>query len=109
MKIIIAGVLTLAAFAALHLPILKKRKGIILAIYAVGMILFFAVYNIRTMDHITKFYHPVNQAAYQIGFLENGYYPDAFLEEFLRGKTVYTPNDAYEVEDDIIQIGRAHV
>ena len=44
MKIIIAGALTLAAFAALHLPILKKKKGIILALYAMGMILFFAVY-----------------------------------------------------------------
>ncbi len=101
MKIIIALALTLAALAALHLPILKKKKGIIPALYAIGMILFFCVYNFRTMDKLTTFYHPVNQTVYQMQFLENGEYPDAFLEEFLKGKIVYTPNDAYDVKDNI--------
>ncbi len=100
MKILIAGALTLAVFAALHIPVLKKRKGIILALYALGMILFFAVYNVRTLDKILKFYHPTDQTAYQVEFLENGEYPDAFLDEFLKGRTVYTPNDAYDVDDD---------
>ena len=101
MKIMIAGALTLAAFAALHFPITKKKKGIILALYALGMILFFAVYNVRTLDRIIRFEHPRCQTAYQAEFLDNGEYPDAFLDEFLKGKTVYTPNDAYDVRDDI--------
>ncbi len=100
MKIIIAGALTLAVFAALHVPILKKKKGIVLAIYAVAMILFFAVYNFRTFGYIIKSYHPVNQSLYQPEFAENGEYPDAFLGEFLKGKTVYTPNDAYIERDN---------
>ena len=100
MKILIAGALTLAVFAALHIPVLKKRKGIILALYALGMILFFAVYNVRTLDKILKFYHPTDQTAYQMEFLENGEYPDAFLDEFFKGRTVYTPNDAYDTSKD---------
>ena len=102
MKIIIALALTLAALAALHLPILKKKKGIILALYAIGMILFFAVYNTRTMDNITRFYHPYDQTVYQMGFFENKEYPDAFLDELFKGKTVYTPDDAVSVSDDVI-------
>ena len=101
MKLIIAGVLTLAVFAALHVPILKKKRGIILAGYALGMVLFFAVYNVRTLDKIIRFYRPTNQSMYQIGFLENGEYPDAFLDEFFSGKTVYVPDDAYEVSDEV--------
>ena len=96
MKILIAGVLTLAAFIALHIPILKKKKGIILALYALGMILFFAVYNFRTLGNIITFYHPTDQTVYQKEFLENGEYPDAFLDEFLKGRTIHTPNDAYD-------------
>ena len=102
MKIIIAGALTLAAFAALHLPILKKKKGIILVLYAMGMILFFAVYNVRTLDNITRFHHPYWQVVYQKAFFEDKEYPDAFLDEFFKDKTVYTPNDAVPVSDNII-------
>ena len=87
MKIIIAGALTLAAFAALHLPILKKKKGIILVLYAMGMILFFAVYNVRTLKNITRFHHPYLQVVYQKAFFEDKEYPDAFLDEFFKDKT----------------------
>lgn len=100
MKIMIAGTLTLAVFTALHVPMLKKRKGIILALYALGMILFFGVYNFRTLDKIIKFYHPTDQTVYQMEFLENGEYPDAFLDEFFKGRTVYTPDDAYDTSKD---------
>ena len=87
MKILIAGVLTLAAFIALHIPILKKKKGIILALYALGMILFFAVYNFRTLGNIIAFYHPTDQTVYQREFLENGEYPDdeAALRRIVEG------------------------
>ena len=103
MKTMLAGALTLAVFAAWHIPMLKKRKGVILGLYALGMIMFFAVYNIRTMDHILKFNHPTCQTVYQPKFLDTGEYPDAFLDEFLKGKTVYTPDDAYDTDlaDDL--------
>ncbi len=99
MKILIAGALTLAVFIALCIPKTKKRKGIILIFYVLGMIMFFIVYNIRTIDLILKFYHPSDQVVYQKDFLKTGEYPDAFLDEFLNGRTVYTPNDAYTVDD----------
>ncbi len=94
MKIIIAGALTLAVFVALHIPILKKRRGIVLAFYAVAMILFFGIYNFRTLGNIIKMYHPTNQSMYQPEFLEGGEFPDPFLKELLKGKTVYTPDDS---------------
>ena len=100
MKIVIAGALTLAVFGALHIKTLKKKRGIILAAYAIGMILLFVVYNLRTLDNIISFSHPVNQSMYQPEFLERGEYPDAFLNNLFEGKTVYTPNDSYDVRDD---------
>jgi len=100
MKIVIAGMLTLAVFVSLHISALKKKRWIVLAAYAVGMILLFSVYNYRTLDNIISFYHPKYQSMYQTEFLSGGEYPDAFLDEFFRGRTVYTPNDAYELEDD---------
>lgn len=99
MKILIAGALTLAVFAALHIPKLKTKKRLVLALYAVGMILLFAVYNLRTMDYILQFHHPTLQSVYQRSFLETGEYPDAFLDLFLKGRTVYTADDAYTVND----------
>ena len=99
MKFVIALVLSGAALAALNIPQLKKKNGIILTLYALGMVLFFAVYNTRTIESILPFYHPVQQTMYQPAFFEGGEYPDAFLYEFFKGKTVYTPNDAYEVVD----------
>ncbi|MCR5688556.1 MAG: hypothetical protein K6G58_11105 [Lachnospiraceae bacterium] len=101
MKLIISCALTLATFAAFNIPALKKRKGITLLLYALGMILFFGVYNIRTLDRNITFYHPTNQSMYQPEYLEEGEYPDAFLDEFFRGKTVYVADDAYEVSDDV--------
>ena len=101
MKFVIAFVLTAAAFAALHIPQLKKKNGIILALYGAGMVLFFAVYNVRTLQSILPFYHPTDQSMYQREFLDSGEYPDAFLNEFLRGKCVYTPDDAYTVVDAV--------
>ncbi len=100
MKIVIASVLTLAALAALCIPFKKKKNGIILALYALGMILFFAVYNIRTIGYILPFYQPTDQSMYQKEFFEAGEYPDAFLNDFFAGKKVYTPNDAYDVLDE---------
>ena len=101
MKLIISIAVTAAALAALHIPILKRKKGIVLALYAGAMILFFGIYNFRTLGNIIKTYHPTYQSIYQPEFIETGEYPDAFLDEFLRGKTVYTPNDARQVSDDI--------
>lgn len=101
MKILIACVLTVAAVVLLHIPGLRKKKGVILALYAVGMILFFVMYNSRTLSRIIRFYHPTGQTMYQPEFFESKEYPDAFLEEYLKGKTVYTPDDDYEVRDDI--------
>lgn len=101
MKIILTVILAVAAFVALHIPKLKKKRGIVLAAYALGMVLFFVVYNMRTLDHIVRFSHPSNQSMYQPEFFENGEYVDAFLDEYLTGKTVYTPDDAYTVSDSI--------
>ncbi len=95
MKIIIAGALTLCVFAALHIPKLKKRKGLVLVLYAVTVVLVFCVYNFRTMGNIIRSYHPTNQSLYQPEFVEGGDLSDAFLEELFKGKTVYTPDDAY--------------
>ena len=105
MKIVIAGALTLAVLCALHIPILKKKKGIILTLYALGMVLFFVVYNVRTIDRIITVYHPKDQTMYQREFLEKGEYPDAFLGEFLKGRTVYTPDDVYDTsqEDKLVE------
>ena len=104
MKIVLALCLTVAAFAALHIPVKgpykDKKNGIILVLYAMGMVLFFVVYNIRTVHLILPFYRPTLQSMYQMGFLAEGEYPDAFLTEFFKGKTVYTPNDAFDVSDD---------
>ncbi len=99
MKIVIAGALTLAVLIAFSIPILKKKKGIILALYALGMIVFFAFYNFRTMEHIIKFYNPTDQTVYQKEFLADGEYTDAFLDEYLNGKTVYTKDDAFPAEN----------
>lgn len=99
MKIVIALALTAAVFAALCIPILKKKKGIVLSAYAVGMILLFVVYNLRTLDHILPFHRPTLQSVYQKGFLETGEYADAFLEEFFKGKTVHTPDDEFTDHD----------
>lgn len=101
MKTVLAAAITLLVLAALHIPITKKKKGIILALYALGMILFFAIYNIRTLRNIMPSYQPTDQTLYQPEFFEKGEFPDAFLEEFLKGRTVYTPNDAHQVSDDI--------
>jgi hypothetical protein len=104
MKIVLALCLTVAAFAALHIPVKgpykNKKNGIILVLYAMGMVLFFVVYNIRTVHLILPFYRPTLQSMYQMEFLAEGEYPDAFLTEFFKGKTVYTPNDAFDVSDD---------
>lgn len=99
MKIVIALALTLAVFIALRIPKFRSARRIILAIYTLGMILFFVVYNLRTMDYIIKFHHPFLQSVYQKDFLQTGEYPDAFLDLFFRGRTVYTPDDAYPVKD----------
>ncbi|MBR6159878.1 MAG: hypothetical protein IKQ40_06205 [Lachnospiraceae bacterium] len=99
MKILIACALTFAVFAALHISKFKDHKKIILTVYGVGMILFFTVYNLRTMDYIIKFHHPFLQSVYQTDYLKTGEYPDAFLDLFLKGRTVYTPDDAYPVKD----------
>ncbi|MBO4266934.1 MAG: hypothetical protein J5910_07060 [Lachnospiraceae bacterium] len=95
MKIIIAAGLTVAVLALLHIPILRKKR-IILALYAIGMILFFVAYNVNTLDNNIRFYRPKYQTVYQPEFFETKEYPDAFLDEFFKGKTVYTPNDAYD-------------
>ena len=95
MKIIIAAVLTLAVLALLHIPIFRKKR-IILILYAVGMILFFVVYNYKTLDNNIRFYRPVYQTVYQPEFFETKEYPDAFLDEYFKGKTVYTPDDAFD-------------
>lgn len=104
MKIVLALCLTVAAFAALHIPVKgpykNKKNGIILVLYAMGMVLFFVAYNIRTVHLILPFYRPILQSMYQMEFLAEGEYPDAFLTEFFKGKTVYTPNDAFDVSDD---------
>ena len=99
MKILIAAVLTLAVFAALNIPSLKAKKNLILCAYALVMILFFLVYNIRTMDYIISFHRPTLQSIYQKDYLSTGEYPDACLDLFFKGKTVCTPDDAYEVVD----------
>ena len=101
MKLVLAVVITLAVIVALHIPKLKSKRGIVLAVYAAGMILLSFVYNFRTLDHIVRFSRPTNQSMYQPEFFENGEYVDAFLDEYLKGKTVYTPDDADEVRDDI--------
>ena len=101
MKFAIASALTLAAFSAMHIPVLKKKNGIILALYAMGMVLFFAVYNVRTIDKILPFYQPTTQSMYQPEFLTGGEYPDAFLDEFFKGRVVHTPDDAYDVVDSV--------
>ncbi|MCR5302038.1 MAG: hypothetical protein K6E49_06320 [Lachnospiraceae bacterium] len=105
MKWLIAAALTLAVFAALHIPVLKKHKRVICALYAVGMTLFFAVYNFRTLDLIISTYHPTDQTLYQKEFLSTGEYADAFLEEFLKGRKVYTPDDEYTDKDEYTLYG----
>lgn len=100
MKIVLAAALSILTLAALHIPKLKNKRGFILGAYATAMILFFAVYNYRTMDHIVRFSHPVNQSMYQPEFFAGGEYVDAFLDSFFDGRTVYTPDDAYDVSDD---------
>ena len=99
MKTVLAGALTVAALAAVHIPAFRKKRGLILALYAVGMILFFAVYNYRTLYLIITQYHPTDQTLYQKEFLQTGEYTDAFLDEFLKGKTVYTMDDEYTDKD----------
>ena len=101
MKYVLAGGLMVVLLAALHIPKLKNKRGIVLAAYAAGMILLSFIYNYRTIGNIVRFSHPVNQNMYQPEFFENGEYTDAFLDKFLKGKTVYTPDDADEVRDDI--------
>ncbi len=109
MKIIIAGALTLGVFVVLHIPKMKKRKELILALYAVAVIFFFCIYNFRTMELIIPSYHPTNQSLYQPEFVKSGELADAFLEELLKGRTVYTPDDSYvtdyEVGPDFDSIG----
>lgn len=102
MKYVLAGGLMVVLLVALHIPKLKSKRGIVLAAYAAGMILLSFIYNYRTIDHIVRFSHPVNQSMYQPEFFENGEYADAFLDEYLKGKTIYTPDDSYEVRDDIV-------
>ena len=109
MKVIIAGALTLAVFVAFNIPALKKKRGIILTLYALGMIAFFAVYNFRTMDLIISTYHPFDQTLYQRQFLKTGEYTDAFLDEFLKGKTVYTMDDEYTDKDIYVLNGENDV
>ncbi len=101
MKIVLAATLTAAVFALLHINPFRKKKGIILSLYALGMILLFVIYNVRTIDKMLPSYQPRQQTFYQSAFFEKGEYPDAFLEEFLKGKTVYTKDDAHPVSDDI--------
>ena len=101
MKIIIAAGLTLTVLVLLHIPKLKNRKNIILGVYAFGMILFFLTYNIRTLNNNIRFSHPGYQTLYQPEYIETGEFPDAFLDEFIKGKTVYTKDDAYTVSDEI--------
>lgn len=101
MKIILAATLTVAVLVALHIPKLKKKRRIVLAAYALGMVLLYVIYNIRTIDRIVRFSHPFNQSMYQPEFFEKGEYTDAFLDVFLEGKTVYTPDDAYKVNDSL--------
>ena len=116
MKIMIAAAITAAALTSLHIPVLSRKKGIILSAYALVMILLFGVYNIRTLDNIITFYRPTNQSIYQPKFLSHGEYPDAFLDTFFKGKTVYTADDAYDVkdegdpneEDDLVFEGQLH-
>ena len=100
MKIMIAVALTAATLITLHIPALNRKKGIILSVYTLVMILLFSVYNIRTLDNIITFYRPTNQSIYQPQYLSRGEYPDAFLDTFLKGKTVYTADDAYDVKDE---------
>ena len=97
MKIVLTGLLTIAVLVTLHIPMSKKRKGLILAMYALCMIAFFVVYNYRTLDHILIFDQPRSQTLYQPRFLQDGEYTDAFLDEFLKNKTVATPNDAWDI------------
>lgn len=100
MKIVFACIITLAVFLAFHIPFIKRKKDSVLAVYAIIMIMLFGTYNIRTIARIVPFYHPVDQTVYQLSFLSDGSYTDAFLDVFLKKKTVYTPNDAYDISKD---------
>lgn len=100
MKTILAAILTLTVFLVFHTPKTKKRKRITLAMYAFTVIILSVMYNLRTIDYILPFYQPVSQTIYQISFLKDGGYTDAFLDEFLNGKTVHTPDDARNITDE---------
>lgn len=99
MKPVITIVLSLAVLVGFRIPKLKNKKSLIIALYAICMIALFSVYNIRTLGRLIPFYQPINQTMYQPEFLENGEYPDAFLDLYLKGKTVYTANDKADLSE----------
>lgn len=81
----------------------KEYKGRILCGFISVMVLLSLVYNTRVISRIVPFYRPTNQTFYQTEFLENGEYPDSFLPLLLKGKTVYTKDDRFTIDEAVAE------
>lgn len=92
-------IIGLAVFAGILMRIKNEYRNRILICFGGVMILMSGLYNVRLLGKLLPFYAPVNQTFYQTQFLENGEYPDSLLAILLKGKTVYTKDEIYQIKD----------
>lgn len=104
MKIALSIALTAVIIVLLCIKKLKPYRGRIIALFGVGTVILFAIYNYKTADLILPFYHPVNQNFYQPEFVSTGEYTDALLPYIVKGKTVNMYDYSMDIDSDLNSI-----
>lgn len=89
----------LAIVVMILILIKKEYRTKIICGYLLCVIGLNIVYNFRVLPLIAPFYHPYNQSFYQMEFLENGEFPDAFVPMVVNGKSIITPNDPLTIDE----------
>ena len=92
-------IIGLALIAGILIRIKREYKNRILLCFGVLIALMSGLYDVRLLGKLLPVYRPLNQTFYQTEFLENGEYPDSLLAMLLKGKTVYTKDEIYLLED----------
>ena len=98
MKFII--ILAPCIFVYILCKVKTKYRLQLISAFVLYVILMNIFYNFRIIPNMTlKFKRPFNQLIYQSDYKDSLEFPDAFLELVIDGKSVYTKNDPYTIEE----------
>ena len=77
----------------------KEYRTYITAAFLLYVVVVSIFYNQRVIPRLMTFVRPTNQIIYQESYAESRELPDAFIQLVIDGKTIYTKNDPWTLED----------